>query len=1205
MSQWLANNMEQVLDFSNILNASIAASWMVLAVIVLRFLLKKVPRWTHVALWGLVAVRLLLPFSIESAFSLIPSAETVPQEILVYEGEKLQDSAFLDIVSNPAFSQSVTVEVGETVDRVQVSLVQMTPIWIAGMVVLLVYTAVSYWHLRRKVSEAVILRSNIFQSENVASPFVLGIIKPRIYLPYHMGEQDIAHVIAHEQAHICRKDHWWKPLGFLLLTIHWFNPLMWLAYVLLCRDIELACDEKVIKELGNEQRADYTQALVACSVNRRMIAACPLAFGEVGVKERVKSVMNYKKPAFWVIVLAVIACIVVAVCFLTNPEQKPKTLLGTYYSVAETLYCTDEEYHYSNDEICYSITAGYGLYEKDRGGEWNHIGTIEQYDLRDGEIKDYTGYDDGWQRNYRWGQIKESYILRLPEQDDYFYMALLTNRGDILLAYGWEDLSERWDGPSDDTGFKWLYRLTPQTSENVLCVKIEDHQAGATQEPRYNIFDLRPFDGEGVTLPGVYTAMFVIDEVEDGVTHVAFDSPLYQDGYETHGLQMKAGESLTLRTSLSDEYTAYTFSIISMADAEKLISIGNDANITTNVTKWFDYLKVPEEMHWDGRLEINLPDFPDVTFRWYPEKMEAVTEEGITSLYTGMPIWNTYFCDLSGDGLPELCSTISWGSGMIDNRVMIYDYANGVSYSLEDRGVSDYTLRQDESDGQLYVDKTAHMGGGLLSTGRLVFEDDCLQVLWPEKPNDGIREITDPTDDPNFAYDTAVEKIFEDTNNEYFIGGLYSQNIIVHYNDGTQEDIVTALNSGKATFADMDRFGIRYWAEPKIDPLETAISSAILDHYASKQPDGRLHVESHVLLANEVKSGTPLMGADNHIKEVTVYLLVFHEKYSTYGGALEAVGGSYVPTAITFSVSESEEYTLKEYWEPRDGSYYAKDVQAKFPGSSAEDALNDQAYIEDLQAQNYSKALAYLNSIGGLELRIAELLDTICASPGVFASSPAQYIEAHEAEYQELLGYREYTLRFCFSEFLRGGQTDLRSHIMRAAIDDIAPEAQLRLYAETGQAYFDEWKAAALRVSAQHEMEWIEKNQPAIYLLLQMLDSEMVADADAGVPQMSFAGLQYGDAMIDEEYIEIQADGTTLEYQITYSSASIILEIGLIAEDGTEMIHMIESGSAKGKFEDIPVGKYQLFVRNVGYQNDLFGKAVEGGALVCKFDYGT
>ena len=148
---------------------------------------------------------------------------------------------------------------------------------------------------------------------------MLGIINPRIYLPFSMNEQDMEHVVAHEQAHIRRKDHWWKPLGFLLLTIYWFNPLMWLAYVLLCRDIELACDEKVIKELGNEQRADYTQALVACSVNRRMIAACPLAFGEVGVKDRVKSVMNYKKPAFWIIILAVIACVIVAVCFLTNP----------------------------------------------------------------------------------------------------------------------------------------------------------------------------------------------------------------------------------------------------------------------------------------------------------------------------------------------------------------------------------------------------------------------------------------------------------------------------------------------------------------------------------------------------------------------------------------------------------------------------------------------------------------------------------------------------------------------------------------------------------------------------------------------------------------------------------------------------------------------------------------------------------------------
>jgi len=198
----------------------------------------------------------------------------------------------------------------------------LSVVWIVGMVSLALYTVISYFLLRRKLDTAVRYNDNTYQSENVSSPFVLGIIKPRIYLPFKIDPQNLDHVIAHEQAHLHRGDHLWKPLGFLLLTIHWFNPLMWLAYVLLCRDIELACDEKVIKTLDCEQRADYTQALVACSVNRTMIAACPLAFGEVGVKERVKSVMNYKKPAFWIILLSVAACAAVAVCFLTNPVQE-------------------------------------------------------------------------------------------------------------------------------------------------------------------------------------------------------------------------------------------------------------------------------------------------------------------------------------------------------------------------------------------------------------------------------------------------------------------------------------------------------------------------------------------------------------------------------------------------------------------------------------------------------------------------------------------------------------------------------------------------------------------------------------------------------------------------------------------------------------------------------------------------------------------
>lgn len=306
--------------FLKIVNMSISASWVVIAVLTLRFCLKKAPKWINVLLWGIVAVRMVFPFSIESVLSLIPSAETISPSIMMEQSPSVQTGVpALNHVINPVISGSFTPAPGASANPLQIWIPVLAGIWLFGIAALFLYSAVSYWRLRRKVCEAVILRGNIYQSEKVCSPFVLGIIRPKIYLPYHMDSREMDHVIAHEQTHIRRKDHWWKPLGFLLLTTHWFNPLMWLSYILLCRDIELACDEKVIRKMSNEQRADYTQALVACSVDRRLITACPLAFGEIGVKERVKSVMNYKKPAFWIVLASVIVCAVIAVCFLTNP----------------------------------------------------------------------------------------------------------------------------------------------------------------------------------------------------------------------------------------------------------------------------------------------------------------------------------------------------------------------------------------------------------------------------------------------------------------------------------------------------------------------------------------------------------------------------------------------------------------------------------------------------------------------------------------------------------------------------------------------------------------------------------------------------------------------------------------------------------------------------------------------------------------------
>ena len=308
--------------FLKILNMSIAASWLILAVVLLRFLLKKAPKWIAVLLWGIVALRLVVPFSFESALSLIPSAETFNAHNIQYETPAISSGI-------PAVNNAVNPVLGETfapnsvgsINPLYIWTLVVSAIWLVGIAAMLLYAVISYVRVRQSVAERVPYEGNIFLCDQVKSPFILGLVRPKIYLPSNMDATAMEPVIAHEKAHLARRDHWWKPLGFLILTVHWFNPLCWIAYVLLCRDIELACDEKVIRQMDLDEKKQYSIALLECSTQRRLVTICPLAFGEVGVKERVKNVLNYKKPAFWVIVVAVVACAVVTVCFATNPKQ--------------------------------------------------------------------------------------------------------------------------------------------------------------------------------------------------------------------------------------------------------------------------------------------------------------------------------------------------------------------------------------------------------------------------------------------------------------------------------------------------------------------------------------------------------------------------------------------------------------------------------------------------------------------------------------------------------------------------------------------------------------------------------------------------------------------------------------------------------------------------------------------------------------------
>lgn len=311
--------------FLKLANMSINASWLVLALLVLRFVLKKAPRSILCTLWALVAFRLIFPFSFESIFSLIPSAEPLPEEFLYAATPQLNSGiSSVDQILNPIIAESLTPVQPVSANPTQINSFIFSRLWFLGMVLMLLYLLVSYCVIRKKVQICIPVDHTLRLCDHIDAPFILGIIRPRIYLPSDLDPVTAAHVLAHEQAHLKRRDHWWKPLGFVLLSVYWFNPVLWLAYALLCRDIEQACDEKVVQDLDIAGKKAYSKALLQCSVPRKMITACPLAFGEVGVKRRIKSVLHYKRPAFWIVLAAVIAGTVVAVCFLTDPPAGPE-----------------------------------------------------------------------------------------------------------------------------------------------------------------------------------------------------------------------------------------------------------------------------------------------------------------------------------------------------------------------------------------------------------------------------------------------------------------------------------------------------------------------------------------------------------------------------------------------------------------------------------------------------------------------------------------------------------------------------------------------------------------------------------------------------------------------------------------------------------------------------------------------------------------
>ena len=802
--------------FLKTLNMSIAASWLILAVVLLRFILKKAPKWVAVLLWGIVALRLVVPFSFESALSLIPSAETFNAHNIQYETPAINSGI-------PAVNNAVNPVLGETfapnsvgsINPLYIWTLVVSAIWLVGIAAMLLYAVISYVRVRRSVAERAPYKGNIFLCDHVKSPFILGLIRPKIYLPSNMDATSMEPVIAHEKAHLTRRDHWWKPLGFLILTVHWFNPLCWIAYVLLCRDIELSCDEKVIRQMDLDGKKRYSTALLECNAQRRLVTICPLAFGEVGVKERVKNVLNYKKPAFWVIVVAVIACGVVTVIFATNPVKKQPPMNDLQLISADVMDFR------SDPPILYSMNTS-------------------ELDELSSRLKDInmTGVDDD------------------------------------------------------------LMGMTPYYSIKITDQKVEG-------------FSVSGFDTDG--------------------NHVGI---LYQGHY---------------------------------------YRVQDDA------------------------------------FSRYLQNICAGYQRA--------------------DALPRLT---------LDDVVMLSQKGDALSWS----------------DFEQYQGR--EVGSGLYIMRYEI--DELFDVLVGGVPNETPMYIRLRNQDINAWVDLredSVERV------KVFIE-VYRNDVSGQKSDGNGEPAPE---------------------EPDISTISTeqaAIHQAILEHNKSSNPQ-EYDVACCSFVTLETLSGTPLVGSNTH--KITYYGWALYNEYKVTGEGLKTIIGGHVPVALSFDLDERG-YTLTEYWQPRDGSYYAPDIREKFPAHIVEDALHGQKFILQQTQECYAQAIAAT----GLDTDkvIGALIEMICSSPAL-SSNPGDHIKEHSIEYRELTYYGRYTLKYCFTEFLKGGQTDLRGHIMRAVIDDIAPEAQLKLYAETGQEYFDAWKDAAMSIREQHNMEWIETHQPAVYLLLSML----------------------------------------------------------------------------------------------------------------------
>ncbi|MBQ7687710.1 MAG: M56 family metallopeptidase [Clostridia bacterium] len=680
--------------FLKVLNMSITASWLILAVVLTRLILKKAPKWISCLLWGLVAIRLICPFSFESVLSLIPSSETVntahfTARPYIQSGVAIIDNAANDYLGDHYF-EGVTVAPGSSPFN-PINVISI--IWIIGIAGMLLYALISYIRLKKSIGASVPVRDNILACDEIRAPFILGVFRPVIYVPSSISGKTLAHVIRHEKAHLQRHDHWWKPLGFLLLSVYWFHPLCWIAYILLCRDIETACDEKVIRDMDKEDIAAYSQALLDCSFPRKRIAACPLAFGEVGVKDRVKGVLNYKKPAFWIILIAIITCIVLAVCLMTDPFSN-RSLSG---KLGASVDMAVAEHHRASNTAGRFIATDYDVLLVSKAGSKTTVYAwvlYEEYSFDGRDVKVETG-----------SHIPTAITFDTSASDKDF------------ATY---DVIEYWE-PRDGSGyaddirakFPWSIRgraldMTKSKAKSENCLQAAREYFEMIHTKEYSLSD-----GRYITSEATNETIVPYLLIHEGRFTVIKDNAV---SYQPSGTIERNGNTVTMKSVYAGEMYIWVFD---MLDNNQLKLRLGDSTIPVSSDKWKDGM-VFTQVH-DSEAGIDM----DSLRAKYPEYFDLSTFKGL-EVYVWQMGPDSYSCgvmlgtnrnktpdelmDLKGATIAEMRAILSTYD--IDEKdVSVIPWQNPVSSYLCEywTGQNDEDEAAAEKRRQDYIDKIRQM----------------------------------------------------------------------------------------------------------------------------------------------------------------------------------------------------------------------------------------------------------------------------------------------------------------------------------------------------------------------------------------------------------------------------------------------------------------------------------------------------------------